>query len=251
MKKPLKKQFTFGFELEGAFKQGINIKLRETLPDYVSYNFKSDGSVDVNPNFFDNGFAEINVGVFKSLEDLLKALALFKKTNYAQNETCGLHIHIKPKGKDSLKLRSCISDYQFLRKIERFAEKNLCEQVARRLKGDGRRLVYCKRITPFKKTRDCFTYHDKYVWLRNHPSGTFEFRFFDTCENKDKEVKKFFNYFFKELKKVKPLKEKEIMFSEDKEQKLDIIEKLSEKRKLLDIIERLEYQGNKKLNITI
>lgn len=198
------KQFTFGFELEGIFSNG----LIEELYDDSSLDFcaKDDGSVSVsNTKGLDLAYdsegelvREVNLGIFKSLEGLLAYLKMFENgENYQSNDSCGLHIHIKPKSDE---LRAKIFDRKFIVKLERYAEL-LCPETRARI-VDEQKSYYCKCHYSARGLLQDYRNRTKYLFLRNHPSGTLEFRFFSACEHKLLNVKRFFDYFFEELNKM-------------------------------------------------
>jgi hypothetical protein len=223
--KNIDKLFTFGFELEGEFSENLYRKIQRKYGRKYDIDWKSDGSVDVQ-DLVDNhhsidytGHQEFTIGIFPSLDKMLKCLELFKSPDYLQNDTCGLHIHIKPKKYD-WKLRAEIGDYKFLVKLQEFCKENLCDRIRRRLLGEGGE-TYAIGQEDF--TDLYYDWRDgvKYRFCRNHPEyHTFEFRLFDTCSKKVENVQKFFQFFFSELEKQKPSVSENIILEDAKPKKI-------------------------------
>lgn len=220
----MKPTFTYGFEIEGIFTKKFLTELEKEINKprnkykITDYDFKEDGSVNCDEDALagsDGEITELNLGVFKSLESMLKALRIFKDgKNYFQNETCGLHIHIKPY---NVELRGKLASYKFIMKLQAWAKKNLCACTSKRLNNTGHN--YCKPYSKsFKEMKDYFKTGEKYVAIRNHPSGTYEFRFFSACPHRVENVKKFFNYFLAEVKKLK-FSQKKVFKIEDEGKK--------------------------------
>lgn len=222
----LVKQFRFGFEIEGLFYCSLVNELQR-IADKKGYDLecKNDSSVDVYPDgrkdeaekwgiYKDERRDEIAIGIFRNFNEMIKALKLFENgKNYLENKSCGLHIHLSTKNNE---LKNRVADYQFIKKLQKWAEENLCERVKERLVGDY--TTYCKCYTSFKETYRRWKYQEKYRFLCNHSQGTFEFRFFSPCEHKVVNVKKFFTYFFDELKKMGNGKGKIIKLEDNKQQ---------------------------------
>lgn len=202
----MKTDFTFGFEIEGIFSIGLPEKLQK-----FSFSRKSDGSVHSSDIIDDNriirglidDYTEYNVGIFKNKEDLLNAVRLFENgKNYFMDTSCGLHLHIKPKDE---KIKELFWDLDFISKLENFAFKNLCECQKKRY---GNR--FCEVYTNLKYFISDIKNQEKYRFVRNHPSGTLEFRFFSPCPHKAENIEKFLNYMFRLLEKQEPKKKETI-----------------------------------------
>ena len=214
------KKMTFGFEIEGIFIK----ELKNTLGS--GWVYKTDGSVNIKSsepiklfefnkispinvfmsynavnNFITDSSGdlktEINSPVFKNLKVLLKNLAVFKfNKNYFSNKSCGIHIHI---GFNDDKLKKLdLSDFAVIKDLQDYAVNNLCPHIKDRIVSNH----FCK---PYNTDKFNYSYNDfknreKYSFMGNHSSGTFEFRFFSACEHKDENAELFFNYLNKRLK---------------------------------------------------
>ena len=204
------KDLTYGFEIEGVFGETLPRLLKKKK---VTYTESGDGSVRQNnivkkyglktKNILADGEAEIKAGVFDNLKQMETALALFENgKNYWADTSCGLHIHIKGKeGTDQF--GALFWDLVFIRKLENFAYANLCQCVK-----DRKNNQYCQPYKTFEKFYQDYCDHEKYRFVRKHPQGTMEFRFFSPCEHKEENVKKFFAYMFAELENQKQIKTK-------------------------------------------
>ena len=195
--------FSYGFEIEGVF----TLKLIKSLEKYGDgFRLRSDGSVRWNSiidkydlgeeirNLTDDGNEEVNLGIFKSQKELLKALKLFEDgKNYFQNESCGLHLHVYPLLQPA---REIFWGYKFIKRIQNFAYSELCECVKKRKTN-----TYCKPYTTFKNTLNEYQRQEKYAFVRNHPQKTLEFRFLAPCEHKVENVKKFLEFMRQEMTK--------------------------------------------------
>lgn len=231
-KKNLKKNFTYGFEIEGRFDE----KLCRRIKREFGINCKDDGSVNVDMREDDDNWEgeEFALGVFQSFDKMIRILKWFKNDeNYYENYTCGIHVHIKPKEKKINNLLRCmIGDYDFIQNLQNFAKKNLCKETKKRLKTSS----YCYPYGSFTTTLREWRGKKKYAFIGNHPLGTFEFRFFSTCKHKIKNIKTFFNYFFAELAKVKAKKREELDVKiEKKENKIKEELKIEENDKTIKI----------------
>jgi len=206
-----KKDFQFGIELEGYFSPALIRKLQRELPKNVKYKLKMDGSVSISDEELDNwsydgGFnwrdgrgTEINLGVFKKYEDLIKVIKFFDAENYLRNDTCGIHIHISPKGRriatKTRYIKGLIQDWSFIKDLQEYAI-GLNPKIENRLKY-GR---WCHLYKSLINTRRTLREGVKYQFMRNHRElGTFEFRFFDSGEDKVKNIEDFFNHFFEKI----------------------------------------------------
>ena len=208
MKKPLHKQFTYGFEIEGAFTNELCRELRAYAREHkYNFKFKYDGSVSVSPSWgysIRSPYSEINLGVFKRFEDMIEVLQMFTASNYVSNTTCGLHVHVKPKYYwNDEKIMDMFWSYEFVKKMQKYADTNLCDCQHERLHSrPGER--YCAFHKNFAYLRNNFMRQSKFVFVGNHPSGTYEFRFFSACSHKVQNVKKFFAFAFDELAEISP-----------------------------------------------
>lgn len=209
MTKTIYDYFTYGFEIEGLFtKQSIR-KITENLERRkIDIDIKSDGSVSVRPTKLDIEYIderECAIGVFKKFKDMLKAMSFFENdNNYFYDTSCGLHIHIKPI-QHHKELKAMILDYNLILNLQSWVKNNLCNCNNNRLLHNNN---YCQNYTSFKNAHYSVAHNDKYKFIKNHESGTVEFRFFSPCEHKIDNVSIFFDYLFKILSKTKPLKEK-------------------------------------------
>ena len=219
--KDIKKHFTYGFEIEGKFDH----KLCRRIERIYGTGCKDDGSVDVDTDDWNydcddwNG-EEFAIGIFKSFGGMIRVLKWFKNNeNYLENKSCGIHVHIKPK-KDKIDnlMRCMIGDYEFIQNLQNFAKNHLCNEVKHRLTSS----IFCRPYLTFPTTIREWNGQKKYAFIGNHPIGTFEFRFFSTCEHKVKNITTFFDYFFNELAKIKPKKSRELDIKSQKTRKMMI-----------------------------
>jgi hypothetical protein len=191
--------WTYGFEIEGLFTKKIYTTLGKLSCDIKR---KGDGSVHVSEIMSQNGVdrddldscTEYNVGIFNNQEDLITAVEVFKnKKNYFMDESCGLHLHIKPKFLGS---KEVFWDFTLIEKLEKYAFSTLCKCQAKRKRN---------RFCDIYRSNDDLIYetknYEKYRFVRNHPSGTLEFRFFSPCEHKVDNIQKFLKYLFRLLDK--------------------------------------------------
>ena len=203
MKKITLNDFTWGFELEGLFSQ----KLVDELENQREYDLelKDDGSVSVESNGefepaeYENNngdmyeINEVAMGVFDRFERLQEYLAKFKNgKNYLSNDTCGLHIHIKPKMK--MQLKDMCFDKDFILKIQEYS-KLLCAHIGDRVANNH----FCQPQFTFRNMFNNYRHKTKYAFMGNHPQGTIEFRFLSACEHKSQNVERFFQYFIEQL----------------------------------------------------
>ncbi len=199
----LANEFTWGYELEGRFTKEICDTLKDTKDYYngkygVSTHYDSSVMLPIpNLNWLNKDYTEIILGIFQDFETMIKTFEYFKEgKNYLQNETCSLHVHIKNKNgrNDHCK----VGDKDLLRKAENFAFTKLCKETRKRKTNK-----YCQSY--YIKGGENWERRKKYSFIRNHPSGTLEFRFFSSCHKK-KNIIKFFKFFFNELEKVENYK---------------------------------------------
>lgn len=210
-----KDSFTYGFEIEGVFTKSLikNLKKKWQCDE------KTDGSVrthailsNVNTrHVLAERTQEINVGIFEKQDDLFTALKMVNGRTHFFNDSCGLHLHIRPKTNIEVIQRRVI-DLEFIKKVEKFAHDNLCEHVKAR-----RNNQYCSVHKGLKATRYDFQVREKYRFIRLHPHyNTFEMRFFSPCEHKVKNIKTFLDYFISELSKIDDTKKGVFIISDKK-----------------------------------
>lgn len=229
-------KFTYGFEIEGRFKSLIFQKLLKSK-GITEIGLKDDGSVECYDNNFidrldentiigklrakkikvdyddDTQLREITIGIFRRKEDLFDVLDVFDKKTYYYNETCGLHLHIKPiKPEISYDFKS----YVLVKKLAKFIKKELCQECQNRIVG----YKYCQQYTTMNQTFSDFWRKEKYKIMRVHPSGTFEFRFLSPCEHKTENVKKLLSFIEKTILSLKTL-QKNTTIGESKMLKLN------------------------------
>lgn len=222
IKKDIRKNFTYGFEIEGRFNKTLCRKVRNNY----RARCKSDGSVDVDVEDFGDYESclwdgeELAIGIFDKFDEMIEVLKWFKNDkNYLQNDTCGIHVHIKPKERKINNLMRCvIGDYDFIQDSQRFAENHLCDEVKHRLSTSS----FCRPYKTFSTALHDWRRKKKYAFIGNHPSNTFEFRFFSTCRHKASNIELFFDYFFRELAKIEPKKSEELTVKALKTTKIDI-----------------------------
>lgn len=192
--------FTYGFELEGVFSNAL---LSHTNID----DYKHDGSVDIRYLLIprekliesDRGYlyTEYASPIFLSLPDMLEHLRLFyvnfltPDAVYENNDSCGLHIHIK-ENTATRSQQANIFTTKHLTAIRQWTLDNMGEKQKRRL--DSNR--YCRPYsTAAKNTLYNVKNQDKYRIVRNHPSGTAEFRLFSPeLENTPDIIEQFFKF---------------------------------------------------------
>jgi len=227
----LSEQFTYGFEIEGAF----GCKLLKGLYDDgrkkgYCLDEKEDGSVNVGVpqvkryKFEDpDELQELGIGIFENLKAMLDVVRHFKNDkNYLQDDSCGLHVHIKPKDDEELKRR--IFDYDFIRHLQKWASDNLCEEIRYRIAHSS----FCRPHGGLLNMYTSVNHQAKHVFVGNHPQKTLEFRFFSTCEHKTKNIELFFREFFRELAKIEIGKSKNFRLqSSGDEEILKVVHKYS------------------------
>ncbi len=201
MDKITQNSFTYGFEIEGLFSKSVINKLN----GLCSVDRKTDGSVHgrdiastnrIDLDDIEGGSywspTELGLGVFSNIKSLLEVMGLFiNKKTYFMDESCGLHLHIKAK---ELENREVFWDLPLIKKLEEFAFTELCNCQKKR--KDNR---FCLNYGAFRCFYSDIVSKTKYRFVRNHPSGTMEFRFFCPCEHKVENVEKFLNYTFELL----------------------------------------------------
>lgn len=220
-------QLTFGFEIEGVYKSGMDKVLR------FQGNFVSDGSVNrLNPQWecqliprdyqcrnciMDSTRRRVEIycpehharyhregsvsteyatQIFQSLPEALDVLKKFNKKNYTWNETCGLHFHIGIKGDPQRawrKLFATTSNAKFISELHEQALK-WCDCQNKRLMNTDRNRYYM----PYQNNRELILANKgnptKYRFLNFHSKyHTLEFRFLSPCEHKVKNVNKLIN----------------------------------------------------------
>lgn len=193
--------FTYGFELEGVFSQDLNIE------GHLGY----DGSVHIGDGEFDfveyDG-REYRSDVFHSLGGMLEQLRIFTSSVYASNDTCGLHIHIKPKNEAGKKLCNAIASREGLNLV---AETHIKISKMDRWQNRRRCSEGCKKYArPYDISDPSlgleWKARAKYREVRNHPQGTYEFRLFSpqgSVEEREKRIISFFTELFEAVEKLK------------------------------------------------
>jgi hypothetical protein len=208
----LHKLFTYGVEIEGLFTK----QLLKDLSKKTKVHKTQDGSVNyrdiltkvkerkelAGERYENELFTEINVGVFKTKENLLKTLDLIKANkNYFFDNSCGLHLHIKPKN-DNGDLRKKIESFELLKKLQKYVFTELCQCLKQRENNH-----YCQSYKKVENTRYDLAFSEKYRFMRNHNDyETYEFRFLTPCDHKTENIKRFLTYLFTELEKDEPIK---------------------------------------------
>ena len=182
----LNRKFTYGFEIEGVFDINLVRKLREYKKGKLQIAEKGDGSVNycslqtrarnkgvaVSPSA-----AELNVGVFRSFWEMYHILEMFKPNeNYFSDSSCGLHIHIGTT--TEVPLQDLIH-YERIKRLQAMFSNN--EVLSARLLNR-----YCKKYNP-RRFAEEWRWGVKYRFVKNHQSGTLEFRIYSPklLESKD------------------------------------------------------------------
>ena len=192
-----KRDFTYGFEIEGGFTEKmLNILRLNDVADYpiiankVCFDKHYDGSVIMYAlkanaasvgRVVDYDCSELAIGKFNSMKALIKILDLFRKEygkEYFENNSCGLHIHI------GVKKSVCLGDLvteNMLKKMQRIFAKN-------RILKNRLRNSFCKPYSN-RRTRKVYNdwiYNEKYRCIKNHEQGTLEMRVFSPSMLKNK-----------------------------------------------------------------
>ena len=250
IKKPYHKQFTYGFELEGSFSYPLVSKLQTyAAENKLHFVYKTDGSVYCNHSVFaPTRYSELNLGVFKSYDSMMKVMAMFDRENYFSNTTCGLHIHIKPKYYwNREKLEDMFWSYEFVKKMQVFADTKLCNCQHVRLNSlPGEH--YAPNHKNFADMRNNFHRRTKFIFVGKHPSGTYEFRFFSPCEHMIENVNKFFKFAFYELEHMTPDKSRRAILMDGTSKDIAIGFNLHPMKKDLNIFCQVEAR---KLSLTL
>jgi len=205
-------KLTYGFEIEGQFRFSLMNKLLKNK-SITDLKLKDDGSVNccvvgyinkldekfekvvnkfnqkgIDINYNRNlTLREITVGIFNNEKDLLNTLNDFNLNTYYHNDTCGLHLHIKPLSQE---LHDTLISYVFVKKLAFFIKRKFCEHCVNRITENR----YCKLYTTIERTSAEFMKQEKRRIMRIHPSGTFEFRFLSPCEHKIDNIKKLLKF---------------------------------------------------------
>lgn len=218
---PIIDHFTYGFELEGLFSQDLFAGKTEAEKEFLkSGHFHQDGSVSIYDEFDemigddndpDYHAHEYSSPVINSFDDLMYYLSMFNGDTYHMNDTCGFHLHIKPKDEEGERIKSIMASYAFLKQFKQaiFSRKNLVvnDQIpffdsyqVERLRGESKR--WCQ---PYDGEMDdmyqTWRRRDKYRCIRNHPQGTLEFRLFSPYPGKEDRVQSLFTIIEKIVKK--------------------------------------------------
>ncbi len=218
--------FTFGFEIEGYFHNNLKTDLPEN--SFLNGSWHEDGSVHISDirwranellrtraNSLDtteeelrgrNCSTEYSSPVFEDFETFHQTLQAFKfNENYIANDSCGLHVHVKQKP-DALFERSLLTSrhgqkFMYTAALTLAKKMKLQTQIAR-LTGKAK---YCMPYK-YEDTRLLnaeWKNHEKYRFVRNHPQGTMEFRFFSPLGKKDEYVHAFFDKLEKFTREVR------------------------------------------------
>ena len=164
--------FTYGFELEGVFDRDFILSVeKQMLKKKLYLDLKDDSSVNVGNIIDDNGdgngidnnlmfdnndnyVSEVNIGVFDKFKDMLALLKMFENgKNYFSDESCGLHIHIKPKEKKKF-LRGQIFDSEFIDNLQEYASL-LCYDIKENRLNNS----YCRKADTFNQKFSFFYKH--------------------------------------------------------------------------------------------
>ena len=232
----------WAYKLDGSVSIGTNERIKFAEKNNIHCNPSSDNFIrELNENFLRNNnlsnfynYTELNSPVYNNLPKLLKALSSFEfDKNWLANNSCGIHIHIGFKNDNLKKLD--ISDFGIISSLQDYASENLCACVKERIKNNRFCMPYQKN---FKDAYLSFKQGEKYSFMGNHSSGTFEFRFFSACKHKDENAKLFFNYLNRILKDYRFNKRQRNL--------------LKDYNEILDIKNNIEsYDRELKLNETI
>jgi len=260
--------FTYGFELEGVF--GIDVIDKVEGLGY-DVDLKEDGSVrdrdlpysnmaeyshecnhdnhdeDESCDDDNTGTAtEAGIGIFKDFKSFISVLALFKnEKNYFENDSCGLHVHIKPK-KSYEDTRYMAFDKKLIKNVQSYASSSLCEHVRQRVASNS----YCKSWGSFSDMLYKYKRREKYSFMGNHHSGTIEFRFFAPCKHKVENVFKFFKFFFAELNRIE-LETKKGFYLQGAELKdVEITQRMQSSGSIKENV-KVNKKSDKKINETI
>lgn len=226
-------KLTYGFEIEGVFRNSLASKLKQ------GGRFVHDGSVDITTEMLvDMGIAhqqelqtiprvtdcedcimnddgsvadycnahhsnyrcegqlaqEYASSVFSNFDEALQQLSLFKLPEYNWHYTGGLHIHIGIKNDDVKKLWSAASNIQFMKKLHGRALK-WCTHQRERLLSTSRGDRYYKFWDNPDTLIDDTLSGKKYKFVRFHQTwNTIEFRFLSPCEHKEQNFKNLMEY---------------------------------------------------------
>lgn len=165
---------------------------------------------------------------------------MFKdKKNYLANSSCAIHVHFQPNKKlNHHDIRMKVADVVLMRKAEKYAFEKLCSELKRRKNND-----YCRRYSALK-TLPLRIKHwrtDKYRFIRQHPQGTLEARFFSVCKHKVENVIKFFNFYLPLLLKTPSEFKKSFILPKPK----IIIENISHKLKIENPTQKIHLELGK------
>lgn len=210
MKKPT--TLTYGFELEGFTDDRLTEQLKklgftggydgsvngrmvlELSGKPISYHSsRSDGNTIVTADYASEHvscgvMSELRSPVFKDREKMLAALSIFSGSFgklFVADRSCGLHLHIGGSTSDTRRMLS----YRLIKRMQLFATKHLCIHIKNeRMVGNRYAIQY---TGSYVDTANRIATHNKYQFVRNHPQGTLEFRFFSACEHMSENVTSF------------------------------------------------------------
>lgn len=234
MNTPILEKLSFGFEVEGMFKDGMMKNLNG------KGRFVSDGSVSINPDFeaqlipedfncsycFRNSnniiveycsahhaiyrregrpSTEYESSIYTDLDKCLNDLKKFTPTTHVWNETCGLHFHIGNKQALKInpktgqlknnKLFGLVSNLQYLKELIE-ASLTWCACQKSRMENTNRRTRYYQMYPDSRNLiQSARGRSEKYRVVRFHLEyNTLEFRFLSPCEHKVQNVINLLNH---------------------------------------------------------
>jgi hypothetical protein len=211
------KNLTFGFEIEGVFKEGMN-------SPSLDGRFVSDRSVGVSPTFICENIpeqidcsdceyndddevisycpahhaiyhregeiaTEFESKVYSDLDECLEDLGKFTKETHNWNQSCGLHFHVS--NENPKKLFAIASNFDFLQNLFMDAHQWCACQKSRLQNERACQNYYRPYDSKEELRRSTFLNKEKYRMCRFHQEyQTLEFRFLAPCEHKVENVQK-------------------------------------------------------------
>jgi hypothetical protein len=232
-----KYKLTYGFEIEGYINYRLYDQLKRLQSDGLCFGAKCDGSVNFDRDELErlddvqDSYSEYVLGIFKSKDNLLQTLRLFKNgVNYLNNESTGLHLHVGMDGDT----RALFNDWDFIGRLQKFFRlgDGVCDCIHERYRHND----YCEPYLKRQQVNELASYQDlkqflyewndrkKYRLMRNHPQGTLEFRIFSCCQHKEQNIKNFIAFLHEELPKLK--QDKSIIFNIEEQKNVCDIQRL-------------------------
>ena len=213
-----------GIEVEGAFSKSIVNSLGDK-----SGEFCGDGSVSSQLRYIiqdtygkecASGVGEFNTKIIKQ-EEVKKILSNFQKPDFACDNSCGLHLHISIDDLDYKTLWGVASDWEFLKKVKKFAIANFGEKQLERSQSGQYGRYSADYIDKFdlirsstEKNRD-----EKYRIVRFHNEyKTLEWRFFamyDDPKINIKNINMFLGLFLEQINSEKKYSKKHSVYIKD------------------------------------